>query len=337
MGKQMAMVFDLNKCIGCQTCSVACKVLWTTAEGTRDMWWCSVNTQPGRGTPRDYERMGGGYDADGKVVLGHLPAADEFGGASQFNWSAVHQSGKDQRVHLAPTTDTPTWAMNWDEDEGAGEYPNAYFFYMPRICNFCAKPACVEACPNGAMYKRDDFGIAMRDENACTGTQNCARACPYKKIYFDAVRRVSQHCIGCFPRLEHGVAPACVRQCPGRAVFVGFRDDAAGPIHTLVERYHVALPLHPEWNTEPNVFYVPPLSAFVARPDGSIDESQRRIPLAYLESLFGPDVGPALRTLEEEMARRRRGEPSALIDTLIAYQWTELLGPFDRDPATITW
>ena len=338
MGKQMAMVFDLNKCIGCQTCSVACKVLWTTQEGTRDMWWCSVNTQPGRGTPRDYERMGGGYDADGKVVLGHLPGADEFGGASQFNWSAVHQSGSNgQRVPLQATNGTTSWAMNWDEDEGAGEYPNAYFFYMPRICNFCAKPACVEACPNGAMYKRDDFGIAMRDENACTGTQNCARACPYKKIYFDAVRRVSQHCIGCFPRLEHGVAPACVRQCPGRAVFVGFRDDAAGAIHTLVDRYHVALPLHPEWNTEPNVFYVPPLSAFVVRPDGSIDESQRRIPLTYLESLFGPEVGPALRTLEEEMARRRRGEASALIDTLIAYQWKELLGPFDRDPATITW
>ncbi len=33
MGKQMAMVFDLNKCIGCQTCSVACKVLWTNEEG----------------------------------------------------------------------------------------------------------------------------------------------------------------------------------------------------------------------------------------------------------------------------------------------------------------
>ncbi len=114
----------------------------------------------------------------------------------------------------------------------------------------------------------------------------------------------SQHCIGCFPRLEHGVAPACVRQCPGRAVFVGYRDDAKGAIHTLVERYKVALPLHPEWNTEPNVFYVPPLSAFVVRPDGSIDESQRRIPLSYLESLFGP--APA-----RPCARSRRRWPSA--------------------------
>ena len=337
MGKQLAMVFDLNKCIGCQTCSVACKVLWTNEDSKRDMWWCSVNTQPGRGTPRDYEKMGGGYDAHGKLVLGLLPSPEEFGGASDFNWDAVHHSGNGNRVHLQPKNGDPTWAMNWDEDEGAGTYPNAYYFYMPRICNFCSKPSCVEACPNGAMYKHDEFGVVLRDESRCKATQQCAMACPYKKIYFDAVRSTSRHSIGCFPRLEHGVAPACVRQCPERAVLVGFREDSASPIHTLVEQFKVALPLHAEWNTEPNVFYVPPLSAFVVKPDGSIDESQRRIPLSYLESLFGSGVGTALRTLESEMAKRRRGEASELMDTLIAYQWKELLGPFDRDPATITW
>jgi ethylbenzene hydroxylase subunit beta/complex iron-sulfur molybdoenzyme family reductase subunit beta len=335
MGKQMAMVFDLNKCIGCQTCSVACKVLWTNEEGRRHMWWCSVNTQPGRGTPRDYEQMGGGYDNDGKLQLGKLPGQEEFGGVYDFNWSEVHTSS--DHTHLQPTAGTSAWGMNWDEDEGAGEYPNAYYFYMPRVCNFCSKPSCVEACPNDAMYKRDDFGVVLRDDTKCKATQQCAQACPYKKIYFDAVHNVSQHCIGCFPRLEVGVAPACVRQCPGRAMFVGFRDDPKGAISTLVDRFKVALPLHPEWNTEPNVFYVPPLSAFMTRADGSIDEGQRRIPLSYLESLFGDDVGPALRTLEEEMAKRQRGEPSALMDTLIGYEWKEFLGPFDRDPATINW
>ena len=337
MGRQLAMVFDLNKCIGCQTCSVACKVLWTNQEDRRSMWWCSVNTQPGRGTPRDWERMGGGYDARGRVVLGHLPTAEEFGGATDYNWEAVYGASRDSGVYLRPTGAEPTWAMNWDEDEGAGAYPNAYFFYLPRICNFCSQPSCLEACPNGAMYKRAEDGVVLRDETLCRGAQRCAQACPYKKIYFNAVRNISEHCIGCFPRLEHGVAPACVRQCPGRAVFVGFRDDPEGALHTLVDRFKVALPLHPEWHTEPNVFYVPPLAAFMVRPDGTIDESRRRIPLAYLESLFGPDVGPALRTVEGEMAKRRRGERSELMETLIAYQWKELLGPFDRDPATIVW
>jgi len=338
MGRQLAMVFDLNKCIGCQTCSVACKVLWTNVDGRRVMWWCSVNTQPGRGTPRDYEKMGGGYDVAGKLVLGRLPRPEDFGGVTEFNWQEVHQSGGNgKRAVLQSKTGKPEWAMNWDEDEGAGQYPNAYFFYMPRICNFCSKPSCVDACPNGAMYKRDDFGVILRDESRCKATQQCAMACPYKKVYFDAVRNTSAHCIGCFPRLEHGVAPACVRQCPGRAVFVGFRDEETGAIHTLVDRYKVALPLHAEWNTQPNVFYVPPLSAFVVRPDGTIDESRRRIPLSYLESLFGPEVGAALHTLEDEMAKRRRRQPSALMDTLIAYNWKQLLGPFERDPATINW
>jgi ethylbenzene hydroxylase subunit beta/complex iron-sulfur molybdoenzyme family reductase subunit beta len=99
----------------------------------------------------------------------------------------------------------------------------------------------------------------------------------------------------------------------------------------------VALPLHPEWNTQPNVFYVPPLSPYRLREDFSVDESQRRLPLEVLESLFGPDVEPALRTLEEQLARRRSGEPSELLDTLIAYEWKELLGPFTADPAAIAW
>ena len=59
--RQLAWVFDLNKCIGCQTCSVACKMLWTQDEGTEHQWWMTVNTQPGQGTPKGWEGMGGGY------------------------------------------------------------------------------------------------------------------------------------------------------------------------------------------------------------------------------------------------------------------------------------
>jgi len=62
------------------------------------------------------------------------------------------------------------------------------------------------------------------------------------------------------PRVEKGVAPACARQCPGRLRFVGFLDDESGPIHKLVKQYQVALPLHPERGTQPNVYYIPPIS-----------------------------------------------------------------------------
>jgi ethylbenzene hydroxylase subunit beta/complex iron-sulfur molybdoenzyme family reductase subunit beta len=334
--RQIAFVFDLNKCIGCQTCSVACKVLWhQDAPGTDNQWWCSVNTLPGRGTPRDWEAMGGGFDGDGEPILGRLPTPAEFGGTSDYNYDEVYASAGRERFR--PKQGESDWAMNWDEDEGAGEFPNAYFYYMPRICNHCTRPACLEACPEQALYKTEDFGLVLRDETRCRGNQNCARACPYKKIYFNQEERVSQHCIGCFPRLERGVAPSCVRQCPGRAVFVGFRDDPDSAVHKLVDVHGVALPHHPEFNTEPNVFYVPPLSPFRIRPDGSIDHGQRRIPLDHLESQFGSRVGDAIRTLEDAIATRQRGEASELTDILIGYRWEEFLGPFTSDPAEITW
>jgi ethylbenzene hydroxylase subunit beta/complex iron-sulfur molybdoenzyme family reductase subunit beta len=334
--KQVAMVFDLNKCLGCQTCSVACKVLWTQNEGEDYQWWCTVNTLPGRGHPRDWEDMGGGL-LDGCAVPGRLPTRAEFGGGWQYNYEQVYTS--QEHIPLRPINGNGTaeWGPNWDEDEGAGDYPNSFFFYMPRLCNHCTRPVCLEACPRGAMYKRPKDGIVLRDEDECRGYRFCLEACPYKKIYFNFAREVSQHCILCFPRLEKGVAPACVRQCPGRLVFVGYVDDEDGPIHKLVHQWRVALPLHPEYGTGANIFYIPPLAPYRLNPDGSLDESTPRIPAQELERLFGPQVSLALDTLKAEMERKRNGEPSELMDALIVYHWNELLGPFTRDPATIRW
>src|SRR3990170_4517020 len=90
--RQVGMVFDLNKCLGCQTCAVACKVLWTQDEGEEYQWWCTVNTQPGRGHPRDWEQMGGGYGDDGCPLAGLLPSRAEFGGGWPFNYQEVYSS-----------------------------------------------------------------------------------------------------------------------------------------------------------------------------------------------------------------------------------------------------
>ncbi len=336
--RQLAWVFDLNKCIGCQTCSVACKILWPQQDaGTEQMWWMTVNTQPGRGTPRDWEGMGGGYDAGGKLQLGRVASAEEIGGGWDFNYEEVLRGGGGRRVHLHKTSGSKSWGMNWDEDEGGGEFPNAYFFYLPRLCNHCTRPACVQACPTGALFKREEDGLVLRDEDRCEGAQECARACPYKKIYFNQVRKVSQHCIGCFPRLEQGVAPACVRQCPGRGAFIGFLDDEGGAVWKLVKRWKVALALHPEWGTQPNVYYVPPLSPAPLRGDGSIDEGGERIPASYLESLFGVEVHGALDVLRTELEKKRRGQGSELMDALILYRWKDALGHLTRDPAEIVW
>jgi steroid C-25 hydroxylase beta subunit len=335
--RQLAMVFDLNKCLGCQTCTIACKTLWTREEGMEHMWWATVNTMPGRGTPRDWEAMGGGFQ-NGAPRAGRLPTNEEFGEAWEFNYDEVFYGGKGEGAALRPQGKPPSWGPNWDEDQGSGEYPNSYYFYLPRICNHCTHPACLEACPRRAIYKRAEDGIVLIDETRCKGYRFCMEACPYKKIYFNHVRTISQKCIFCFPRIEKGVAPACARQCPGRLRFVGYLDDEKGLIHKLVKQWKVALPLHSEHGTDPNVYYVPPLSPARLDADGNVDESKPRIPIEYLRSLFGAEVDGALDTLKAEMAKAKRGEKSELIDTLIVYRWPNQIFPdFTKDPATLEW
>jgi DMSO reductase family type II enzyme iron-sulfur subunit len=318
------MVMDLNKCLGCQTCTIACKKLWNRDAGAGHAYWNSVETWPGRGYPADWTGTGG-RDAQGQVVRGALPDLERgYGRAWQFDHAGVvHTDSRKGDVWLRPDGD-PSWGPNWDEDHGAGTYPrDNHYFYLPRICNHCTHPACLDACPRAAIEKRAEDGIVLVDQDRCHGYRFCVEACPYKKVYFDTERQVANKCLFCLPRVEEGVAPACARQCPGRLRFVGYLDDAAGPIHKLVARWQVALPLHPEYGLEPNVFYVPPMSPPALDAQGR-PTAAPRIPVESLEALFGAKVRDALATLERERAKRKRGEPSELMDLLIAYDWNAM-------------
>ncbi len=94
-------------------------------------------------------------------------------------------------------------------------------FYLPRICNHCANPSCVAACPSGAIYKRGEDGIVLINQEKCRGWRACVAACPYKKIYYNWKTGKSEKCILCFPRLETGQAPACFHSCVGRIRYLG--------------------------------------------------------------------------------------------------------------------
>jgi len=335
--RQMAMVFDLNKCLGCQTCTVACKTLWTDTPGMDGMWWNIVNTMPGLGTPRDVFSHGGGYK-NGQPVPGRLPSQAEFGEAWDFDYEAVLASGSERGEHLQPREaggTSPKWGPNWDEDLGGGEYPNSYFFYLQQICANCSKPACLEACPRTAIYRREEDGIILIDEERCHGYRFCAEACPYKRVYFNTKRAVAQKCISCYPRLEVGVAPACIRQCPGRVRHLDFVDNKDGHIYKLVKKWKVALPLRPDFGVEPNVYYVPPMSPLAFKENGEFDESESRIPIDYLREMFGKGVDAALVTLQVEREKVAAGKKSELMDILISRDWNDLLGPFTANPATI--
>lgn len=63
-------------------------------------------------------------------------------------------------------------------------FENAFMVYLPRLCEHCLNPTCVAACPSGAIYKHEDDGIVLIDQDRCRGWRQCVSACPYKKIYF---------------------------------------------------------------------------------------------------------------------------------------------------------
>ncbi|CAB1368600.1 4Fe-4S dicluster domain-containing protein [Denitratisoma oestradiolicum] len=321
--RQVSMVLDLNKCLGCHTCSVACKKLWNTDAGTDYSYWNNVETLPGKGFPANiHDPDTAGRNLAGETQRGKLPNIDTgYGRAWTFNHKeALASTAQPVKVWIKPKEEVK-WGPNFDEDEGKGNYPkDNHYFYLPRLCNHCTHPACLDACPRAAIHKRKEDGIVLVNQDKCHGYRFCVEACPYKKVFYDHMRQVSSKCIFCLPRVEEGVAPACARQCPGRLRFVGYRDDQDGPIWKLVEKWKVAIPLHPEYGLGPNVFYVPPMSP-PQLDDKGRPTSEPRIPLAYLESLFGSAVKPALDILLAEREKKKRGEASELMDLLIAYDW----------------
>lgn len=331
--RQLATVIDLNKCMGCQSCVVACKNLWTEREDAHHMRWMSVATAPGSLYPRDFEKKGGGYDQQGNAQAGELPSMVDSGDAFTFNHQEVLYGGNAQNKKLEPTSalgGAPEWGYNWEEDQGKGEWPNPYYFYLPRKCNHCSQPACVDACSRNAIYKRED-GIVLIDQDKCEGHRHCVAACPYKMIFFNPVTQKSEKCIECFPRIDQKIASACNRQCPGRTRAFGFLDDRSSLVYQLVKKFKVAIPLHPEYGTSPNVFYVPPMSPQAFDANNELT-GEMRIPDSVLENYFGLDVHKALATLLAEREKKKQGQASELMDLLISRKWQDRFAEFTNHP-----
>lgn len=138
---------------------------------------------------------------------------------------------------------TPKSGPNWDDDLGGSplyarndinlrdltqaeqdslfQLERMVMFYLPRICNHCANPACVAACPSGAIYKRGEDGIVLINQKKCRAWRLCVTACPYKKVYFNWNTGKSEKCILCYPRVETGQSPACMHSCVGRIRYLG--------------------------------------------------------------------------------------------------------------------
>jgi len=88
-------------------------------------------------------------------------------------------------------------------------------------CRHCDDPPCVEACPEGAISKREDR-IVIMDHNLCTGCQACIDSCPYNAIGFDDNKVIAQKCNLCYHRVDQGLIPACADNiCPAHCIQFG--------------------------------------------------------------------------------------------------------------------
>lgn len=97
--------------------------------------------------------------------------------------------------------------------------------FMTLSCNHCVSPACVEACPQGAISKDGTTGIVDIDRELCIGCGTCASVCPYGAPTVDEVTHVALKCDFCRDLIEAGEAPACVRACPVKVLTYGELED----------------------------------------------------------------------------------------------------------------
>ncbi len=249
---QMAMVMNLDKCIGCHTCSVTCKQAWTNRTGVEYMWWNNVETRPGQGYPRTYEdqeRWQGGWELSkrGKLKLragGRLknlmsifsspkmPSIQDYYEPWTYDYDTLLSSPLQEHVPVAQPQSLISgkpmkisWSANWDDDLGGS----------PKLTK------------NDPILKKVSEDIKLDFENTfmfhlpriCEHCLNpsCAASCPSGAIYKrseDGIVLVDQDkCRGW---------RKCVTGCPYKKIYFNHKTGKAEKCTFCFPRIEVGIP-----------------------------------------------------------------------------------------------
>lgn len=140
------------------------------------------------------------------------------------------------------------WMTVYEWEEGT--FPLTRLHSLAFSCGHCENPSCIAACESGAIYKEDEFGAVLVDQDKCTGCRKCYDACPYgsPKFASDELGTKMSKCTMCVDRLSDGLAPVCTLSCPLRAMDFGPIDELVAKYGDV--RYCIGMP-DPE-ETKPN-------------------------------------------------------------------------------------
>ena len=200
---QMAMVMNLDKCIGCHTCSVTCKQAWTNRSGAEYIWFNNVETRPGQGYPRTYqdqERWRGGWRLDRKGRLRlrdggrlaklarifanpKLPSIDDYYEPWTYDYENLTSAPLGEHIPTAPPRSLITgkpmkvsWSANWDDD-------------------LAGSP---EIVPGDPVLQKVSEQVKLE----------------FEQTFMFYLPRICEHCLN----------PACVASCPSGAMYKRSED-----------------------------------------------------------------------------------------------------------------
>ena len=126
-------------------------------------------------------------------------------------------------------------------------------FFVPKLCNQCANPPCVQVCPVGATFVSRD-GVILVDDKYCVGCRYCIQACPYGARFLHPEKNVAEKCTFCYHRIVKGLLPTCVEVCPTQARIFGEVGLRSSPLRRFV-RFNDITVLKQQLNTRPKVYY----------------------------------------------------------------------------------
>ena len=175
-------------------------------------------------------------------------------------WVERYVITKDGRTHI----DSPLGARDGFENSSIeighgkfqeiedGEIDKAFF--VPKLCNQCDNPPCVQVCPVGATYQSED-GVVLVDREWCIGCGYCIMGCPYGVRFFHPEHHVAEKCNFCYHRITKGMQTVCVDSCPFGARKIGNLRDPEDPVTRTIMTQRVNV-LKEEYGTKPQVFYL---------------------------------------------------------------------------------